>query len=312
MCSRRREEEHMQTLVFDNIRDFDLAHSFECGQCFRWNKEKSAEDGAYFGVVGEYACRASLSDSWLTLSVSGGDETFWRNYFDLDTDYSEIKARLIEAEPRIAPAIEAGYGIRILRQDCFETLISFIISQNNNIPRIKKCIEGLCESYGHIIEGEVRAEIRTRAEAGTENRSEAGIRNGAGTEGARSLYAFPTPEALANAKIEDLAPLKLGYRDKYIIEASKRYVAEGAPSPKTISSYLGVGPKVASCIRLFGMGCTDAFPIDVWVKKIMADMYGFDESDIKGMQAFAEERFGSLGGYAQQYLFNYYRNVKTL
>ena len=280
MCSRRREEEHMQTLVFDNIRDFDLAHSFECGQCFRWNREKS--DGAYLGIVGEYACRASLSDSRLTLSVSGGDEAFWRNYFDLDTDYSEIKARLIEAEPRIAPAIEAGYGIRILRQDCFETLISFIISQNNNIPRIKKCIEGLCESYGHIIEG------------------------------ARSLYAFPTPEALANAKPEDLAPLKLGYRDKYIIEASKRYVAEGAPSPKTISSYLGVGPKVASCIRLFGMGCTDAFPIDVWVKKIMADMYGFDESDIKGMQAFAEERFGSLGGYAQQYLFNYYRNVKTL
>ncbi len=306
----------MQTLVFDNIRDFDLAHSFECGQCFRWNRGKSdgastsaekiadggadssvgngagngTEDGAgknvssgaYLGIVGEYACRASLLDSRLTLSVSGGDEAFWRNYFDLDTDYSEIKARLIEAEPRIAPAIEAGYGIRILRQDCFETLISFIISQNNNIPRIKKCIEGLCESYGHIIEG------------------------------ARRLYAFPTPEALANAKIEDLAQLKLGYRDKYIIEASKRYVAEGAPSPKTISSYLGVGPKVASCIRLFGMGCTDAFPIDVWVKKIMADMYGFDESDIKGMQAFAEERFGSLGGYAQQYLFNYYRNVKTL
>lgn len=294
MCSRRREEEHMQTLVFDNIRDFDLAHSFECGQCFRWNREKS--DGAYFGVVGEYACRASLSDSRLTLSVSGGDETFWRNYFDLDTDYSEIKARLIEAEPRIAPAIEAGYGIRILRQDCFETLISFIISQNNNIPRIKKCIEGLCENYGHIIEGEVRVETRTRAEA----------------KNARRLYAFPTPEALANAKPEDFAPLKLGYRDKYIIEASKRYVAEGAPSPKTISSYLGVGPKVASCIRLFGMVCTDAFPIDVWVKKIMADMYGFDESDIKGMQAFAEERFGSLGGYAQQYLFNYYRNVKTL
>ena len=294
MCSRRREEEHMQTLVFDNIRDFDLAHSFECGQCFRWNRGKS--DGAYLGIVGEYACRASLLDSRLTLSVSGGDETFWRNYFDLDTDYSEIKARLIEAEPRIAPAIEAGYGIRILRQDCFETLISFIISQNNNIPRIKKCIEGLCESYGHIIEGEVMVETRTRAEA----------------KNARRLYAFPTPEALVSAKIEDLAPLKLGYRDKYIIEASKRYVAEGAPSPKTISSYLGVGPKVASCIRLFGMRCTDAFPIDVWVKKIMADMYGFDESDIKGMQNFAEERFGSLGGYAQQYLFNYYRNVKTL
>ncbi len=310
MCSRRREEEHMQTLVFDNIRDFDLAHSFECGQCFRWNREKS--DGAYLGIVGEYACRASLSDSRLTLSVSGGDEAFWRNYFDLDTDYSEIKARLIEAEPRIAPAIEAGYGIRILRQDCFETLISFIISQNNNIPRIKKCIEGLCESYGHIIEGEVRAETRTRAEAGTEIRSEARIRTRAEAKNTRRLYAFPTPEALANAKIEDLAPLKLGYRDKYIIEASKRYVAEGAPSPKTISSYLGVGPKVASCIRLFGMGCTDAFPIDVWVKKIMADMYGFDESDIKGMQAFAEERFGSLGGYAQQYLFNYYRNVKSI
>ncbi len=284
----------MRTLVFENTEDLDLAHSFECGQCFRWNRLDSrtgngsvqvtdarTESDSYIGVVGEYACRATLDCGTLTLEVSGGDELFWRNYFDLDTDYSLIKARLIEAEPRIAAAIESGYGIHILRQDCYETLISFIISQNNNIPRIKKCIEGLCEKFGHVI-------------------------------GGGALYSFPTPEALAQATPADLAALKLGYRDKYIIEASKRFLREGEPCKDTISSYLGVGPKVASCIKLFGMGCVDAFPIDVWVKKIMADMYGFEESDIKGMQRFAAEKFGELGGYAQQYLFNYYRNVKAL
>ena len=268
----------MQTITFEQVKDINLAHTFECGQCFRWNP--IGED--YLGVVGDYACRAHLEDDVLTLQVSGGDEAFWRNYFDLDTDYGAIKSILISQEPRIEKAIESGYGIRILRQNCFEALISFIVSQNNNIPRIKKCIEGLCESFGHRIDFPCEG----------------------------SLYSFPTAGTLAAASVEDLAMLKLGYRDRYIIEAGKRFVEEGEPCRESISSYLGVGPKVANCIKLFGMRCVDAFPIDVWVRRIMADMYGFEENDVKGMQKFAEEKYGELGGYAQQYLFHYYRNVK--
>lgn len=268
-------------IIINNIKDMNLKHVFDCGQCFRWNEN---EDGSYTGIVGDYACVAKLDEvaGQLTLNVSGGDVEFWSNYLDLDTDYGVIKQILAEKEPKIRTAEEEGYGIRILRQDFYETLISFIISQNNNIPRIKKCIEAICETYGKKIdfEGEI-------------------------------YYGFPEAEVLAGLEEADLAKLKLGYRSAYIIKAAKRFLEEGVPEdPEHVLDYYGVGPKVANCIKLFGLRQLEAFPIDTWVKKIMNDMYGFDESDVKGMQAFAAEHFGVYGGIAQQYLFNYYRNVK--
>ena len=264
-------------MVFRDIHDLDLTHIFECGQCFRWMPDGS---GAYTGAAGSFAARVFAEGDTLTVEATGGDEAFWRNYFDLDTDYGEIKNRLIESEPRIRKAAEYGYGIRILNQDPFETIISFIISQNNNIPRIRKNIESLCDKYGEPIEGSSRK-------------------------------AFPSPEALAQADEADLAAMKLGYRGPYIIAAAKRYMEEGCPSCREeLLSYLGIGPKVANCIMLFGLRDMAAFPVDTWVKHIMNDMYGFDEGDTKGMQRFAAERFGSLAGYAQQYLFYYYRDKK--
>lgn len=262
-------------IVFRDISDLDLTHIFECGQCFRWVPDGK---GSYSGAAGSFAARTSVEGSDLVIEASGGDEEFWRHYFDLDTDYGLIKRRLAESEPKIKPATEYGYGIRILNQDPFEMIISFIISQNNNIPRIRKNVESLCDRYGVPIEGSVR-------------------------------HAFPSPEALAEADEADLAAMKLGYRGPYIIAAAKKYLGCGCPRCREeLLDYYGIGPKVANCIMLFGLRDTAAFPVDTWVKQIMNDMYGFGMNDAKGMQRFAREKFGDLAGYAQQYLFYYYRD----
>ena len=275
----------MKTIVFEDVRDFDLTHIFECGQCFRW---VPADDGTgdYIGAAGKNAARISYDPETecLTVLAAGGDEAFWRRYFDLQTDYSSIKDDLIMRDPGIAEALKYGGGIRILNQDLFEILISFIISQNNNIPRIRKNIESICAAYGEYI----------------------------GKEFGREWYTFPDPSALADAEEEDLAAMKLGYRAGYIISASRKYMSDCSchcipHCREDVLAYRGVGPKVANCIMLFGLRHTDAFPVDTWVKHIMNDMYGFDESDMKGMERFAHERFGPLSGYAQQYLFYYYR-----
>ena len=268
-------ERDKKTMVFKDIHDADLVHIFECGQCFRWVPDGP---GSYSGAAGSFAGRISLEGGELRVEATGGDEAFWRRYFDLDTDYGEIKRKLVDADPLIKPATEYGSGIRILNQDPFETIISFIISQNNNIPRIRKNIESLCRTYGEPIEGS-------------------------------SLYAFPSPEALAAADVEDLAALKLGYRSGYIKASAERYIEEGCPDCREqLLAFHGIGPKVANCIMLFGLRDTAAFPVDTWVRQIMNDMYGFELKDAKGMQAFAADRFGELAGYAQQYLFYYYRD----
>lgn len=281
-----------------------LEDIFECGQTFRWRPadlirtdEGDKHDGSsstfgkpecYEGACGSYFARIILDGDKLTVEATGGDSDYWFNYLDLGRDYAAIKNRLIECEPGIRPATESGYGIRILNQDFFEMLISFIISQNNNIPRIRKCIEAICSEYGEPIAGS-------------------------------SMNSFPSPEALAAADVCRLGELKLGYRCEYIVESARRFLEHGIPKgdnsedlKKELLAYHGVGPKVADCIMLFGLSRVDAFPIDVWVKKIMNDMYGFELNDTKGMHAFASEHFGEIGGLAQQYLFHYYRNVKPL
>ena len=282
----------MNRIVINDVKDINLEHVFECGQCFRW---VPAGDGSgdYTGAAGRYAARISLipdgtaetGTCTLQIEATGGDEAFWREYFDLGTDYGAIKDELVRNEPIIESAVKYGYGIRILRQDLFETLISFIVSQNNNIPRIRKCIEALCSRYGEYI----------------------------GEAFGREWHAFPEPEVLAAASEEDLAALRLGYRAGYIKAAAERYVSDRDCGclPQTredILSYRGVGPKVANCIMLFGLRDVGAFPVDTWVKHIMNDMYGFDENDMRGMERFARDKFGELAGYAQQYLFYYYRD----
>ena len=249
----------------------DLKQTFECGQCFRWNEN---EDGSYIGVA--------MGKVWkidaLLKDINTSSE-LW-NYLDMDTDYESIQKELINNDKTgiMKKAVKSGEGIHILRQDLWETIVDFIISQNNNIPRIKGCIEKLAENFGE----------------------EVGMMDG------KMYYDIPSPKRLANLTREDLAPVRLGYRDKFLIETAKMF----EDGERDISKFPGVGPKVESCIRLFGMHDMASFPIDVWVKRVMNQIYGFNQNDVKGMQNFANETFGKYSGLAQQYLFNYIRNVK--
>ena len=227
---------------------------------------------------------------------TSGDEfrDIWHRYFDLDRDYSVIKQRLAIGDEIMAKAISCGSGIRILNQEKWETLLSFIISQNNNIPRIKKCINSLAETMG----------------------TKAGEYEG------RTYYSLPAPDVLAAAEPEDLAPCRLGYRAKYLVETARKVAADGPDSLEALArvdvtgpdavaalrQYCGVGPKVANCIALFSLGKFDSFPVDVWVRKVMHELYGIDEKDVRGMTAYASENFGEYGGIAQQYLFYYMRS----
>ncbi len=286
----------MNRLIIEGVKDFNLDHIFDCGQCFRWNKEA---DGSYTGIAGGRVANISLKGNDLILSNVEVDdfEKFWINYLDIDTDYSKIKEELASRDDKIKEAIKVGTGIRILNQEVWETVISFIISANNNIPRIKGCIENLAENFGEPL-GKFRGKKR---------------------------YAFPTAKTLANLTQDDLVCCSLGYRTKYIINTAKIFAIEGedylntligdsASTEETldiVSRLNGVGPKVANCILLFSMKKRDSFPIDVWMRKVMAYMYGFAEDDIKGMKKFARESFGNNAGIAQQYLFYYMRNKKS-
>lgn len=280
----------MNIYVHENIRDFDADHTFDCGQCFRWDREA---DGSYTGVVGSRAVNIRVDGSRLEIENCTAEEfeDFWRDYLDLDRDYGYIKERLCAGDEVMKKAAEYGHGIRLLHQDPWETVISFIISQNSNIPRIKKCINSLCENFGESL-GEYRGSER---------------------------FAFPTAEKLAGLTREDLAVCRLGYRDQYIIETAKAVAADGGAqlalareisfeeAEAYIRSLHGVGPKVANCILLFGILRYESFPLDVWMKRIMSQLYGYAENDLKGMAAYAAEHFGEYSGFAQQYLFYFAR-----
>ncbi len=298
-------------IVRENIKDFSLQQIFDCGQCFRWRLQ---EDGSYIGVAGHRAADRAARISFLqtdgeytgTLIIDNGRpginteeddreyNDFWEPYLDLKRDYGQIKRALAENDPVMDEVIAAAPGMRILNQDPWETLISFIISQNNNITRIKGCVENLCRLFGQplgVFFGEER-------------------------------FAFPRPEVLASLNEEDLEPIRLGYRAPYIIDASRAVLAEGVEKLYSLKGdrggegyrYLcalpGVGPKVANCILLFGLQKTCCFPVDVWVKRVMKEFYGLPEKDLKAIEAFGNQRFGEYSGIAQQYLFYYISRVK--
>ena len=278
--------------------DIDIEKTFACGQCFRW-KHRRGRDG-FTGVAGKRAARIRTECGNIVIEEigkAGGEDSavFWRNYFDIDRDYGAAQDYLKAHDKKIATAIEAGDGIRILRQDLWETIVSFIISQNNNIPRIQGCIENLAKLYGE--------------EVATLTDSEA-------PEGIAVLHALPNPEVLSKLTADDLAPIRLGYRAPYLIKAAREYLEIAPRFKESLSaeeeldlllSLTGVGPKVASCISLFGLSRIESFPVDVWVKRVMHEVYGLSESDARGMKKYAAEHFGPYGGLAQQYLFYWIR-----
>jgi N-glycosylase/DNA lyase len=290
--------------VFKDVSDFDLEDIFECAQCFRWRRQP---DRSYSGIVEgsfanvSYIPKAGAADIgdvkiWgnLFMSDRAKREAYWRNYLDLNRDYARIKRILTTEDSVMRKAIRLGGGVRILNQNKWETLISLIISQNNNIPRIQSCIENLCREHGRDI----------------------------GTLNGETLYAFPSVDRLSVLGREGLGACRLGYRAPYIADTARlvamdggRTLARGEDLPTAVlEEYLlslpGVGPKVANCIMLFSMKKLEVFPIDVWMRRVMAGLYGLSERNLSGMQDYARRNFGEYGGIAQQYLFNYVRKLR--
>ena len=265
-----------------DIEHFDPIQIFECGQAFRWVK---AKDG-FLGVVRGRVLKLKEIDGGFELQNTCMEEfqSVWAQYFDIYRDYGAIKTELAK-DDAIKAAIDFGSGIRILNQDFWEMLISFIISANNNIPRIKGIIERLSFRYGEKI-----------------------------TSSEGESYAFPDSLALSCAAEEDLLRCGCGYRARYIKETAWM-VEFGEVSFERIKdmSYRealnlllkcpGVGHKVADCVLLFSAGKYEAFPLDVWIKRAMEKLYGLNGKNDVYIRGFAKERFGSLAGFAQQYLF---------
>ncbi len=285
-----------QKYEIENIKSFEPKQVFECGQCFRWNLQKN---GSYTGIFGENVLNVEkIGNRIIFKGICNDDiEKTCRYYFDLDRDYEQIKSTLSSVDENLARSISYGAGIRLLNQDLWETLVSFIISANNNIPRIKKIIETISKRYGKAI-----------------------------TFDDRIYYTFPSAEELENVSVTDLREAGLGFRDKYVRktvemtlekqvnldEISK--IKETDEIKRMLMKYPGVGEKVADCILLFSnLKRLDAFPIDVWVRRVMKELY-FPNDDEKSLnknkiQELAHKKYKNLAGIAQQYLFYWKREA---
>ncbi|MGN0448363.1 MAG: DNA-3-methyladenine glycosylase family protein [Acutalibacteraceae bacterium] len=263
--------------VIKNVKCFNIERSLFCGQAFRWVKDG---DNKFHGVVGKKVIEIEQKENTVIFKNITEEEyeSIIVRYFDLERDYDSI-CKVLSKDDSFKKAYGEYEGIRILRQDSWEALCSFIISQNNNIPRISLIIDRLCRIFGEKLDGE--------------------------------NYSFPTYERLKNITVEDLAPLKAGFRAKYIVDAVEKLNSgeislekiEKMPIENArleLQKIKGVGPKVAECTLLYGFGRVEAFPVDVWVKRIMAEMYP------SGLPEF----FKGNEGIAQQYLFHWRRNLK--
>lgn len=294
-----------------NVRNFKPKHIFECGQCFRWDK---VDEGRYLGIVRGRVLEVSEADDGILLhNVTEEDfKEIFEDYFDLKREYDPIKEEL-SRDPLLKESVEFGHGIRILNQEPFETLVSFIISANNGIPRIKAAVAKISEKWGTPI-----------------------------SYNGNTYYSFPSPEQLSVASEEDLRGIGIGFRAKYVhrtvravyeaerleIESLSRELSgdeklslemslgriEALPHKlchDALQCFEGVGPKVADCIMLFSMGKQEAFPVDVWVKKAMSFFYKAPEMSLPKTREFGQDKFGDLSGFAQQYLFYNARENKV-
>ncbi len=274
-------------ITIHDIRDFNITHIFGCGQCFRWNRE---DDGSYTGVVKNKVINVLQQENTVEFNnINTDDFDIIKNYFDFDTDYETIKNTL-NTDEIMAEAIKFGEGIRILNQEEWETMISFMISANNRIPMIKKVIENLSISFGDYI----------------------------GNYRGKEYFSFPTAERLSAAPVERILECKTGFRAPRIKAAATRFLYEKDKiyNIKNMSydeglaylkTYKGIGDKVANCILLFSMKHFDTFPVDVWVRRVMQTLYVSKETKDADIRKFAENKFGKYSGFAQQYLFYYAR-----
>lgn len=282
-------ERYCDGIVVKNVSDFELKHIFDCGQCFRWNEDN---DGSFIGVTQGRVARLTKTNK--DVYIKGGnidDRDLWINYLDLNRDYGEIKNALSKDEV-LNEAIEHGEGIRIINQEPFEIVVSFIISANNRIPMIKRAVENISREFGKRIEFE-----------------------------GRGYYSFPEPKELARASVSELQKCGCGFRAPYIVDTANAIASgrvnlleimnmETDKAHNELIKLKGIGPKVADCILLFSMKKQDAFPVDVWVKRVMQYFYLAPDVSLKKIREYGRDKFGDLAGFAQQYLFYYARDLK--
>ncbi len=285
-----------QKYILKNQDSFNLKDIFECGQCFRWNIEK---DGSYTGVFKGNVINIKKEGNNIIFNgvCEGKIQDVVEDYFDLKRDYKKIKSKLSKIDSNMEKSIKYGEGIRILNQDLWETIISFIISANNNIPRIKGIIERLSKKYGKKI-----------------------------IWGNKEYYAFPTAKELKNVTVEEYRKLGLGFRDVRLYETTQMILNKQVDLEKLqkeedtqkvrqeLLKLSGVGPKVADCILLFStLKRFEVFPIDVWVRRVMNDLYIKNENENKVSKneilSLANKKYGNLAGIAQQYLFYWRREA---
>ena len=282
-----------QKLVLKNIDSFKLEDIFECGQCFRWDKQ---EDGSYIVVIKNGVLKVSKQGKSVAFEgvLEGDINSIVYDYFDLETNYNDFKDRLSKIDDNMKRSIEFGNGIRILNQDLWEMVISFIISANNNIPRIKGIINRISEKVGQKV-----------------------------TWNGKDYFLFPSPEELSKLSVADLRALGTGFRDKRIYNTTQMIINKEfnldslikIKSTEEIRNELlkldGVGEKVADCILLFALHRFDTFPVDVWVRRVMNVLYIHNEDEAKvnkkQIREVAYSLFGEIEGIAQQYLFYWAR-----
>ena len=280
------------SIILEEIENFDAKAIFTCGQAFRWYEES---DGSFTTVhLGRVLNVLNEKDRVIFKGTNLKEfDEIWMDYFDLNTDYKEIR-KVLSNNEILPKAMEYGEGIRILNQNHFEMLISFIISANNMIPRIKKSIEVISMRYGKFI-------------CEDEN---------------RKYYSFPTVEELSRATVEDLREFaKVGFRDKRIFDTVNMILNEKIDLDnfenletdilrEELLKFSGVGNKVADCIMLFSYKRGEVFPVDVWIKRVMEELFIKEETPVRKISKEADRIFGKYAGYAQQYLFYYGREEK--
>ncbi len=296
------ESNGINIIKLDGVELFDVRKVFDCGQCFRFDEvSDSRHDVEFAGVAfGKYISVAQDGNTvYIYNSTVEEYETIWKSFLGLDRDYGEINDNILSlsSNSALSDAVERASGIRILRQDAWEAICSFIISQNNNIPRIKKLVAAISLECGEPVDlsgmDEHIADVHKAHEG--------------------NFYSFPTPESLIELGVAGLAALKTGFRAKYIYDAASRVSSREidldliekmntADAVKYLCSVKGIGPKVASCALLFGFAKLDAFPIDVWIKKVIAKYFDAD---------FDPDSLGQYAGIAQQYLFYYERYLQS-
>lgn len=294
-------EENDNSVGIKGVKNFNIKQVLECGQCFRWER---ITDNNYIVVAKRRVIEVIQNDDEVIIENTNMEDfnNIWIDYFDFNRDYSSIKEELSKDE-LLKKSVEFGYGIRILNQDPFEMLISFIISARNSIPSIKKTVNKISEKWGDEIEYK-----------------------------GKIYYAFPTPKQLRDATLEEIQDTGASFRSKYIISTIKnvndaieaksngkltddliKYDLEHIKSLSSdechiaLQNFMGVGAKVADCIMLFSMGKHSAFPVDVWVKRAMIHFYLAPDVSLAKIRVFGREKFGELSGMAQQYLFYYAR-----